>query len=851
MIKLPRLNSINWKTQPLLFERYWHNTMTQIENILNELLALPIIQDAIASLNSSVDTINTNVSDINTEITSINSDITSINSSITTINNDLTSIHTELTDYVSAREYGVKADGRLIGGNATAGSSTLTVYASQGTFTNADIGKLITINFAGVGGIGHSTTITGVVSANVVNLAAPIVTTSANCDIIYGTDDTAALQAAVDYATLNNKTLLVSNGRICISSPIDFYRNNSWGFIGYGSEKTLVTQMSNNTSCLKVGSKTTTGVTGYMHDINISGMTIGHATLQTGQTSSNAMWVPYSGTGPDTSIYYSIMKDITFYNSYKGMLFDSGQEAPWGNSWGHFRFANLTGCAMDWTGTTKGTPGSEWGRMVIEMGYMTDAAFKNIRGGSWSIEVLEFLGNTGTNPSGGTGNQMIGFQAGSTCEIRALKIENINLTGVCTFDGPALIYAPSGTLHIGSLSLTGNTVGTATLTPTGRVVYIGGATADIKIDYITTSILGSVSNFTLMSTSGHTKIGYIAHAATVVPLTDIGNSASCNFITYLRNDAPRLSDDIGDANYTITTNGGNNVVVAQTAFTASRTVEIMNDTNYMYNGYTVRVISKGAVNGANTLVIKAGGATKATITADNYAVTLTWRRYPSAAHSGWVITDQGSLTTTSGIDLSTLTTPTYLDGTELMLTQTSGGTQNKPTVAQVLGGHGLRTTASYTLANTVAAQKMFNTTTNGAITLTAGLYEFVWQFQVVSMSATSGNATLSVVGAGTSSASNSFVHIWGIDVTGTAGTQTGSSFGNTATSISISSGSITGTTGTQFQGTITGVADFTAGTIIPDIALATAIGTASVIKGSNFRIRPIGATGAGAWGNTS
>lgn len=53
MLKLSRL-PFNWKESPKLFERYWDNTMTQLEDILNQLLALPVIQDAIDNLDTAV-----------------------------------------------------------------------------------------------------------------------------------------------------------------------------------------------------------------------------------------------------------------------------------------------------------------------------------------------------------------------------------------------------------------------------------------------------------------------------------------------------------------------------------------------------------------------------------------------------------------------------------------------------------------------------------------------------------------------------------------------------------------------------------------------------------------------------
>ncbi|MEN9925355.1 MAG: hypothetical protein RL268_1481, partial [Pseudomonadota bacterium] len=58
-------------------------------------------------------------------------------------------------------------------------------------------------------------------------------------------------------------------------------------------------------------------------------------------------------------------------------------------------------------------------------------------------------------------------------------------------------------------------------------------------------------------------------------------------------------------------------------------------------------------------------------------------------------------------------------------------------------------TADYTLSNVATEQKAFNTTTNGRLTLTTGVYTFEWFAYLTGMSATSGNASFDPVGAGT------------------------------------------------------------------------------------------------------
>lgn len=52
-IKLARLPT-NWQEQSKLVERYWDTTMTQIEKTLNAILAIPLIEDALAALGTAI-----------------------------------------------------------------------------------------------------------------------------------------------------------------------------------------------------------------------------------------------------------------------------------------------------------------------------------------------------------------------------------------------------------------------------------------------------------------------------------------------------------------------------------------------------------------------------------------------------------------------------------------------------------------------------------------------------------------------------------------------------------------------------------------------------------------------------
>ena len=157
-------------------------------------------------------------------------------------------------------------------------------------------------------------------------------------------------------------------------------------------------------------------------------------------------------------------------------------------------------------------------------------------------------------------------------------------------------------------------------------------------------------------------------------------------------------------------------------------------------------------------------------------------------------------------------------------------------------------TADYTLANSAAEQKAFNTTSNGTLTLPTGVYEFEALLHLTTMSATSGNLAFDPVGAGTAVTDRWGYHTSGVDqATPTnVGTQSGCITVTQQTVASL----VSAGTGAGLGVTIRGMFRIsTGGTIIPSVTLVTA--AAAVVKaGSWFRIRKIGEsseTYVGAW----
>ena len=138
--------------------------------------------------------------------------------------------------------------------------------------------------------------------------------------------------------------------------------------------------------------------------------------------------------------------------------------------------------------------------------------------------------------------------------------------------------------------------------------------------------------------------------------------------------------------------------------------------------------------------------------------------------------------------------------------------------------------SEYTLTSTTATQKLFNTTTNGALTLGVGVYDYVLNFQLRAMSVTSGNAGFSILGAGTSTISAGRGQVIGYDgASGTVSTFSGVSYGGVAPAGPI----VTGATSDQLNAVAQGVFRVSAaGTIIPSVALQTA--AAAVVRSEAY-----------------
>lgn len=161
--------------------------------------------------------------------------------------------------------------------------------------------------------------------------------------------------------------------------------------------------------------------------------------------------------------------------------------------------------------------------------------------------------------------------------------------------------------------------------------------------------------------------------------------------------------------------------------------------------------------------------------------------------------------------------------------------------------HFIRADTTRTFTSNTTAQAIFTTPANGRLTLETGTYIVEGLLNIGSMSATSGNLLLNLLGSGSATMASILFHVVGVDGnTATAATQTGS----TAVTNSTPASALTAGTGAAATLQIRGSFEITAaGTIVPSITMVTA--AASVLAVGSYmtfeRIGSTSVTSVGQW----
>jgi hypothetical protein len=116
----------------------------------------------------------------------------------------------------NVKDYGAVADGKQVGDGAITASSSNLISATA-SFANSDVGKPVVVFGAGTSGANLATTIQSFTSSTTVVLAAPAVTTVSSANVLWGTDDTAAINAAIAAVSTTGGLLFFPPGQYCIA----------------------------------------------------------------------------------------------------------------------------------------------------------------------------------------------------------------------------------------------------------------------------------------------------------------------------------------------------------------------------------------------------------------------------------------------------------------------------------------------------------------------------------------------------------------------------------------------------------------------------------------------------------
>jgi hypothetical protein len=240
---------------------------------------------------------------------------------------------------------------------------------------------------------------------------------------------------------------------------------------------------------------------------------------------------------------------------------------------------------------------------------------------------------------------------------------------------------------------------------------------------------------------------------------------------------------------------------------------------------------QGNASGTGVLTVAAPN------TSSNYTVTL-----PTGTGTALITPVPAGTTTTAPVVLTSgtnLTTPAAgayeFDGFSLFFTSNTSSGRGVVDAERVV-----YLNSAYTLTSQTAAQKLFNATTNGALTLAVGTYHFECFFSLSAMNAANGSFGFALT-AGTAVIAGQSWLAAAQKGTPTLATATALQFTyNTAANTTLATAS-TNTVGYAYiRGTFQVT---TAGTVIPQVSLGVA-NAAVVGAGSYFKVFPLYSTTA-------
>jgi hypothetical protein len=237
---------------------------------------------------------------------------------------------------ITQKDFGAKVDGkRITDGAITAAQNAFT--SASANFKLTDVGKLIAIAGAGANGTTLTTTIATYVSTSSVTLSAAASNTVSGATTWYGTDDTAAIQAALNAALVNSLNFHFAPGTSCTNGSITYTATGNEtikvGGAGKGVSRIINFAFTQTLSFVGNVSAINGGTRGTYRDF-----TVGRPNYDafTGTIGPKSLYVSYA--------YDSLMEGIEEYGAIGyGLQFDLSTDVVMRKNYVHNHFGGSSG----------------------------------------------------------------------------------------------------------------------------------------------------------------------------------------------------------------------------------------------------------------------------------------------------------------------------------------------------------------------------------------------------------------------------------------------------------------------------------------------------------------------------
>lgn len=296
------------------------------------------------------------------------------------------------------------------------------------------------------------------------------------------TDDTVAIQSAINFAVLHNRTLYVpaTNGNYEISSSLSISGSlgSGFGIVGDGT----IEQTTDNTPILVFS--------GDQKQMRISGLTLRYRTSQASSNTS-AICIELGGNSPFYSTYNSEFSNLRFNGCAYGIKQDA-HNAFWGNRLTNLHFQPISVSAIDLSYFSEGSqPNNYFGNIYVYASSNTDTIFKLSYMNELTLDNVEInaIANTGA----------FTFTNDRNVYVRNARIEGgtfgLNYNGLTTISG------------VEGFQLSGYEVQSVSFNPTNYNFIFRDASPSVK------TIPFSVDGINLQTVTGNNKLYLFASVA--------------------------------------------------------------------------------------------------------------------------------------------------------------------------------------------------------------------------------------------------------------------------------------------------------------------------------------------------